>query len=418
MMNEQEQREEQRRRRRKAEIRRKKRRLRALILAVMAAVLIGVICGLAVLVKHIVGKISAGGKPEDQTEEQKEEEESYQVKFLATGDVIFHDAIIQSGVREDGTRNYDHLYSQIQDEIAQADFAVANHETVFVDGDTFTGYPSFGSPTESGDALVKAGFDAVQHATNHAFDKGEAGVLTTVKFWQENYPLIPLLGIHDTEESALSVRIAEKNGIKIALLNYTEHLNQNTLPEEKPYLVSLWDEEHVKEDIAQAKASADVVICFLHAGEENSTEPNDSMKEKVEFLAEQGVDVTIGTHPHVLQKMETVTAENGNKMLIYYSLGNFISTQKDIKCLLGGLAEFTIQKDRDTGEISIKDCSLIPVVTHYDENNSEGNAVYKLSDYTEELAARHGVHQYTEEEFTLEALQRLADQVITESEGM
>lgn len=132
------------------------------------------------------------------------------------------------------------------------------------------------------------------------------------------------------------------------------------------------------------------------------------------MLLEEGVDITICSHPHVLQGYETLQNESGKQMLVYYSLGNFISSQKEPECLLGGMADIKITRDPDTGALSILESRLIPLVTHY---NYAKNiyTVYRLDEYTEELAAEHSVHEESDEEFTLSSLQDMAQKAINAS---
>ena len=330
------------------------------------------------------------------------------VNFLAVGDVLFHEPVMDSGKKEDGSRNYNHLYQYVKADIEKADLAAANQETIFVTGNTFSGDPKFASPVEGADALVQAGFDIVTHATNHTYDRGRDAILQTMNYWKTKHGKIAVLGIGDTPEAMRSIQVIEREGIRFAMLNYTEITNCPT--EGANTLLNIWSSDKAKQDVAAAKEMADIVICFLHAGVEYSKAPGAKMQSYAKLLAELGVDVMIGAHPHVLQGCEMVKAANGNEMLAYYSLGNFVSRQKEVQCLLGGMADITFVKDVDTEEIYIKEYSMIPVVTHYGQDNTKDFAVYKLEDYTNELAARHGIHAYTRDEFTVEALKRLAEQ--------
>ncbi len=172
----------------------------------------------------------------------------------------------------------------------------------------------------------------------------------------------------------------------------------------------------MREDIRKAKELSDCIICFLHAGEEYSTEPSEDMEAKVQLLLEEGADVMIGTHPHVLQKYEMKTDDAGHKMLTYYSLGNFVSTQQRPEALLGGIAKLTLEKSAD-GEVKVlDDYTLIPVVMQYD-SDPKARAVYLLSDYTEEMAQKHRVHSYTEQEFSLSWLQETAAKIMKKDTG-
>lgn len=313
-----------------------------------------------------------------------------EVTLLAVGDNLIHIEVVQSGLKEDGSYNYDHLYDEIKDDIMAADIAVVNQETILGGRDlTYSGYPAFNSPTEIGDALINAGFDVVLHATNHTLDKGLQGVLNTLDYW-DKHPEITVLGINRSGEDRNRIAIIEKNGIRIAMLNYTYGLNGYKIPRDRPYLVNLLDKDLMEADLKKARSEADFVVVFPHWGTEYSYEPSKSQKELVEFFYELGVDIVIGTHPHVLQPVELITSESGHNMLVYYSLGNFLSYQKEAARMLGGMAHVTITKD-DTGTY-ISSASITPIVTHYEHGPADYSfGVYKLSEYTPEMGERHGV---------------------------
>jgi poly-gamma-glutamate synthesis protein (capsule biosynthesis protein) len=161
------------------------------------------------------------------------------------------------------------------------------------------------------------------------------------------------------------------------------------------------DKEKITQDLTEARENADFVIVFPHWGTEYSFEVSDYQEEYTQLFLEMGVDLVIGCHPHVIQPVEWVTdEETGRKMLVYYSLGNFISHQIDLENLLGGLAEVTIEKK--DGKTEITSAKFVPIVCHYQRNES-GNFdfdVYKLGDYTDELASTHSQSGGTVEYFT------------------
>lgn len=313
-----------------------------------------------------------------------------QVTLLAVGDNLIHIEVVESGKQEDGSYNFDHLYDEIKEEIESADIAVVNQETI-LGGEslTYSGYPAFNSPTEIGDALVNAGFDVILHATNHTLDKREEGVNNTFDFW-DGYPDIRILGINKTEEDRNVVPIVEKNDIKIAMLNYTYGLNGYKIPEHRPSIVNMLDKNQMEKDIKKAHEEADFIIVFPHWGTEYVYEPTASQKDLVDFYYELGVDLVIGTHPHVLQPVEWITSDSGHNMLVYYSLGNFLSYQKEAARMLGGMAHVTIIKDDEDTYIS--HASMTPIITHYEHGPTDYNyGIYKLSEYTSEMGAQHGV---------------------------
>ena len=315
-------------------------------------------------------------------------------KLLAVGDDLIHSGIYKSGLQADGSYNFDHLYEHVKDDIAAADLAMVNQETIFTyNRNDYSGYPCFAGPVEIGDALVDAGFDVVTHATNHTFDRNVQGIEDTLDFWKTNHPEITVLGIHEDQADADTIKTVECNGITFAMLNYTYGLNGFVLPEDQPYLVDLLDKDKVAADIARAKEISDCVIFFLHCGVEYTYTPSDETKEWVEFLLENGVDITIASHPHVLEPYAMLTGEDGHQMLVYYSMGNFISTQDEYPRLIGGMAQISVelQGEGDGAELSITDYTLEPLFTQYNHNTGV-YTVYKFSDYTDELALQNAMN--------------------------
>lgn len=348
-------------------------------------------------------------------EKQRQEEEANTIHLLAVGDNLIHEKIYESGIQTDGTWNYDHLYTHVKDRIAQADLAAVNQECIFVsDHDNVSAYPTFGSPMEVGDALVNAGFDIVESASNHTFDKGAQAITDTIQYWQTNHPEISLLGIHDSQEAADTISTVTVKGVTFALLNYTSLINGDAYDQFPSYMIDLLRAERVTEDVQKASQMSDMTIAFLHTGEEYSREPNQEQKNFLQLLLSQGVDIAICSHPHVLQNFETLRDDQGNEMLVYYSLGNFISTQKEPECMLGGMADITITVDDGSGNPAVTGSDLIPLVTHYNYDANE-YTVYPLEDYTEELAASHSIHQETTETFSLEYLQQTYQSVLKQT---
>lgn len=354
-------------------------------------------------------------------EEQKQAQEEAQkpqistVSVVAAGDNFYQENLTRSGQSDDGTWNYDHVYAQVKDVVQAADLAIVQQETIFAPShDAVVSYaPSYAAPTEVGDALINAGFDVVTAAMNHADDYGLDYITQTLNFWREKYPEVPILGIHDTQSDADSIRVLEKNGIRIALLNYTYGTN-NTVPEGQEYRVDLLEQQKVAADIATAKESSDCIILTVHWGEMDETVPTEYQKQWAAFFLEQGVDVVLGGNPQVLQPYGWLSDDSGNEMLLYYSLGNFASGQEYMPNLLGGLASFQIQKTVVDGKttVEILDPALEPLVMHYDYETGD-YATYLLENYTEELASSHGMRDIIGEDFSLANLRQDYDEILS-----
>lgn len=313
------------------------------------------------------------------------------ISLVAVGDNLLHTKVIQSGKQEDGTYEFSHIFENLQPQIKKADLAAINQETIFGGDDLgFSGYPLFNSPTGMGRTLVKEGFDIVLHATNHTLDKGSKGVEHAIEFWKE-FPKVSVIGINESQEAQDKVKIKKVKGAKIALLNYTYDTNGIPMPSGKEYLVNLIDEEKIEKDSLYAEEKADFTVCFMHWGEEYHLEASKEQTELAEKMCEWGVDLIIGTHPHVLQPVEWVMSENGNSALCYYSLGNFVSSQREAVNLLCGMADVKLHFDGE--KVYISEHELVPLITHYDRGLNNFT-VYRLKDYNDELAAKHGVSAF------------------------
>lgn len=329
---------------------------------------------------------------EPPTEETEPVVNSVTVNLVAVGDMLLHGGIHNSALQPDGTYDYTHVFAHTKDRIQAADIAVANQEIIL--GGTELGissYPVFNSTQEYGDYLADAGFNVILHASNHTLDAGFKGVDNTINFWKTKHPDVTFLGINESEQASTEIKVVEVEGIKIAMLNYTYGLNGFNLPADKPYLVNLMDEEHkpsIEKDLKKARELADFVIVYPHWGSEYVLDKTNEQLKWAQFFADNGADLIIGTHPHVIEPVEWITAADGREVLVYYSLGNFISIQYYHYAMLGGFAEVTITKDEIGTYISNHDMDF--VVTHYTAGRTE-MTTYFLSDYTDELASRHAI---------------------------
>lgn len=319
--------------------------------------------------------------------------EPTKVDVVMIGDMLMHMGVQNSGLYSDGTRNYDHLFTNIKDDVQAADIALVNQE-VMIGGEELglSGYPCFNCAYEVGDALVDAGFNVVLHATNHTLDKGGKGVDNCINFWETKHPEMTYLGINKTEEDKENIYVYEKDGIKIAILNYTYGTNGIALPSDRPYIVNLLDEDTVKKDLEKAKTLADFIIVCPHWGIEYTLTEVEDQHHWAQVFADNGANLIIGTHPHVVEPVSWITAADGSQTLCYYSLGNFISTQQSANTMLGAMAKVTITND-ETGKVFISDYGIEPLVTHTVYGTAK-MTTYKLSQYTDELAYQNAVRNY------------------------
>lgn len=284
--------------------------------------------------------------------------EETDVSFVVFGDNLIHEPIYRYGLHNDTSFGF--LFENFRDIISESDVAVINQETPLTDDPAmYGGYPRFGTPSGVGDAIAAAGFDVVTCATNHMLDRGSGGVTFTKDFFDTRQMLC--LGIQSGEETEYEpYRVILRNSVRFALLNYTYGTNGIPIPEENPYMVHLLaDEEQIRKDIADARKQSDFVIIFAHWGTEYSAEPDEFQQKWAQIFLESGVDVVVGTHPHTLQPYDVLRDEAGHEMLIYYSVGNFISSQNEQSCVKGGMASFTVSLTQDGYRITEYD--LLPL---------------------------------------------------------
>nr|WP_297873793.1 CapA family protein [uncultured Blautia sp.] len=406
---ERERRREELRRKREEEVQKKKHLAIIIGISVVVLIIVGTVAGIQISKKYKADKAAEKARQEKLAAEKEQEENT--IEFLAVGDNIAHQPIRESGMQADGVWNYDHVYQYVKKDIEAADLSLVTQETVFVeDRNQVSGYPSFGTPPEFGDALVNTGFDVVAHATNHIMDKGSSSIEYTLDWWKNNHPETEIFGIHESQEAADEISVVTCKKLKLAMLDYTYSLNGIDLPSDKQYLVDLFDEDKAREDIKKAKELADVVIVVMHVGVEYDMDIDEETQQWVDLFLEEGVDIVIGSHPHVVRTMETLTGEDGHKMLVYYSLGNFTSTQNDLPSLLGAMAKITIRKDIKTGEIQIPEHEFIPLLMYYDRENPAA-AIYKLEDYPDELIEKHSVYQANPQKFSKEYYEELFEEI-------
>ncbi len=341
------------------------------------------------------------GTVEEATAEAKDEpsDGSVDVNLLMVGDILFHYQVRMSGLKSDGTRNYDHVFAHVLDELEDKDIKILNQETPLggakyggTASDGFSGYPEFNGPQEMADAEVKAGFNVVLKATNHAMDNASSNedpyalVRSEQNYWAKNYPEVAVIGEANPDDDSTSVDdvyVFEKDGFKIALLNYTQDLNGNESWDSLG-MVSMLDEDHVKETMAKAREIADMIVVFPHWGDEYNLEPVEMQYEWAQFFVDEGADVIIGNHPHVIEPVTVLKGEDGKKVPCYWSTGNFISTSPSNESLVGGIAEVTLHKDKD-GNCSVASAAFKPIISHL--GLSTDMTTYLITDWTDELAA-------------------------------
>lgn len=340
--------------------------------------------------------------------------ETARISFLAAGDNVIHPCIYIDAKRraDESTREYNFkpMYADVADFIAGFDLAFINQETLMGGAELgYSGYPNFNSPQDLGLDLIELGFDIVSIANNHMCDKGVKGLAGTIDFWKSQD--IMMIGGYENAEDYETPRIIELEGIKIALLSYTYGTNGHTLPASSELVVPYIDDETIVRQCAAANEAADFVIVSVHWGNENQYEPSEEQKHTAKLLAENGVDVIIGHHPHVLQPIEWIETDAGETLCIY-SLGNLVSAMQYWQNMVGGFFTFDIVVMSD-GEVYADSPQFVPTAFYYGPSYYNSH-LYFLSDYPADVAATHGTKNLYNSSATPDDMKRFAEKIMGE----
>jgi len=303
--------------------------------------------------------------------------------FVAAGDNLFHETIINTSL-VNGVYNFDSIYAPVKDIIENANLAFINQETV-MGGASFgySGYPAFNTPQSLAGTLARTGFDIVNQANNHSMDMGRAGLYATLDLW-DTIEGITVIGARKSGES---MRIISANNITLGFLSYTYGLNGLSLPSDNPNLVSLISRSTMTREIEALRPLCDFLVVSMHWGEEYMLiEPSPQQISLAQFLAQLDVDLIIGHHPHVLQRFEKLQRANGKETFCFYSLGNFVSHQREKERILGAMIALTFVKEDE--KLYISDSGLIPVVCHF-ERGYTNTAVYPFYKYSQDMLKKH-----------------------------
>ena len=397
---------------------RKKRKLRTDRLAL---VIIGCIAVIVCLV--LGGKALLSGSDnnnDDQTAQQPsvvdepQEEKETVISLVGVGDNLIHETVYLDAQNEDGTFNFEKMYANVRDDIQAADIAFINQETVLGGNELgLAGYPCFNSPTEIAQNLKDTGFTLANIASNHTLDRFQDGIDATIQAFNEVG--ITVDGAYSSQEQFDTIPVFETKGVKFSFLAYTYGTNGIEPP--NPWSISYFDENQIRSDVARAKEISDVVIVSAHWGDEHAHVPNDFQTYYAQLFADLEVDLVIGTHTHSIEPVEWLTGVNGNKTLVIYSLGNFIGGMLTTNNAIGGMIKLDFVEKEEN--ITIENVKWVPTFIHFegDQNNildvRYNYQVYKLSQYTDELAQKHVLNGYEVESVSVAQIRELTESVIS-----
>ncbi len=285
---------------------------------------------------------------------------STSISLIMAGDNLINDKLYNAAKKDDGSYDFKSMYSYIKDIVKNYDLAYYNQETILGGSEIgVSSYPAFNSPYEVGDATIDTGFNLVSLATNHTLDRGEKAIINSLNYWN-NKSNVLTSGSYLSNDDRNKINIKEVNNITYTMLNYTYGTNGIKVPEGKEYLVNIWPctgnnpdndtkyqeyKEVVKKDILRVRDKVDLLIVAMHFGVEYTHVPTNYQIDMAEFLSSLGVDIIIGTHPHVIMPITYI-----NDTLVIYSLGNFLSAQdtnNDYNTTVGLLSSIKITKNID-----------------------------------------------------------------------
>lgn len=341
---------------------------------------------------------------------------THEASFYAVGDNLIHPVVYRDALQSNGSFNFEPMYESLKKEIQAADIAYINQESP-IGGDEkgLSGFKQFNTPNDIAKDVVNTGFNVVNGANNHALDQGTDGLLNEINVW-EHFKNVFYTGTFKSQRDRDTIPTFNEKGIKIAMLSYT--YGTNDIKPENKYQISYFNEEQIKKDVAKAKEQSDMVMVSAHWGNEGKHEPNAKQKKYAKVFADAGVDVVIGTHPHVIQPIQWVKGDNNHQTLVAYSLGNFLNGQStgNESNALGGNLQFNIEKQPKG--ITIKDVKWKSLVTHYDianpldSNTRQNFKMYPLADYSNNKAKQHALNATAENEMTKDKLESITKKVI------
>lgn len=368
--------------------------MRKIIVAILAMILVFTVTfGTYYLIKNDK-KVNENNTPKQVAEGKEEIEEvkvpdDITINMTVTGDVLCHNTNFWDAY-DASTDSYDfsYVFEDIEKYFSSADIVVGTIETSFAGKEAgYSNYPTFNSPEELATDLKELGYDVMAMATNHCLDKGYKGLVSTIE--ELDKAGIKHIGTYKSEEDSKEILIQDVKGIKMAFLNYTYGTNGIPIPAGKEYSVNLIDKDKMKADIEKAKKlNADVICVNMHWGEEYRQTATQEQEELADFLFQNGVDLILGSHTHVLEPMEkrTVTLADGTKKdgFVIYSLGNFMSGQNANFTRQSVILDIQLTKKGKDNTISIDSVKYTPI---YMYNIYAGKSMnrFKIMDIEEEI---------------------------------
>ncbi|MGB3413994.1 MAG: CapA family protein [Microbacteriaceae bacterium] len=280
------------------------------------------------------------------------------IRVSLMGDMLPHDSV-NANAKTGGSYDYQKYFSQIRQIWSTSELVYCNQEAPSAPSVKVTGYPLFNAPAKFAEDLHAAGCNAVNLANNHSVDRGQAAAVATRELWNGINPLL-LTGVNRSAEEQRKVSYTEIDGVRFALLGYTMLSNQGFAD---------WNLNHTRNDalvraqMAEARANADIVLVSMHWGVEDTNTPNNTQRNYAKYLSGLGADVIIGMHPHVVQPVEWLQRSDGKQTLVWYSLGNMLSSQLTLAQRVSGVGMFDVLVEGES--IRVVDPQFVPTFMYY-----------------------------------------------------
>lgn len=324
-----------------------------------------------------------------------DEPETYNASILAAGDVMVHGPQLNAQFDiSNKTYSFDNNFTYVKKYIEKADYSLANLETTLAGNDVtpYSSYPLFNSPDELADALKNAGFDLLSTINNHSFDKGDLGVSRTLSVLKEKG--FDTVGTRENIDDD-DFLIKNINNINVGITSYSygdvkndnKYLNGIKVSEDFEDKMNIFDANNVDSAFNTISTTldkledTDIQIVVLHWGVEYTRDEINFQKELAQKLCDYGVDIIIGSHPHVVQPVETIKSSDGEtETVVIYSLGNYISNQRREN--VGAYSEDGLMVNIDITKKSNEDKAIVKKVTciptWVNKYNRNGKHVYEI----------------------------------------
>lgn len=321
------------------------------------------------------------------TQRKEIEKPDTTIRLVASGDMLPHDTVNQAA-KLSGDYDYTKFFTHVKPYFTEADITFCNQESPSSAGLSVTGYPTFNAPPKFSKDLNTVGCNLIALANNHSYDRGQTGINGTLDTW-DGLAVLAKAGIYRNASEQQKIAYFEKKNVKFAFLAYTDCSNNTSAP---AVALNQLNKPFVSSQIAEAKQNADMLIVSTHWCKENSSVQTSAQDEWAQYFADQGVQIVIGTGPHFLQSVKKLPRVGGGDTIVWFSLGNFLSTQEQVNGLIGGIAVMDI----DIATKNVTKLSFLPTYMHYEWTASEkaaGNLLarknlmlYPLADAREPLA--------------------------------